>query len=151
MTPSSCYERRLSGVIVVVLPVYFLFEPYFFTPWPSPENSTQFCLAAFDVPVASPPPHFTIYFYPVKSEQKRKKRERVKIQKKLAFPSVYRRTSLALFSLLVNISNQDASSGRVSYFTFFFDIGFLFFLSGSPCYCALASKDGLPTAVEKEK
>ena len=76
MTPSSCYERRLSGVIVVVLPVYFLFEPYFFTPWPSPENSTQFCLAAFDVPVASPPPHFTIYFYPVKSEQKRKKRER---------------------------------------------------------------------------
>ena len=58
---------------------------------------------------------------------KKEKRERVKIKKKLAFQSVYRRTSLALFSLLVNISNQDASSGRVSYFTFFFDIGFLFF------------------------
>ena len=98
-----------------------------------------------------PLPILQFIFIPSKVNKK-EKRERVKIKKKLAFPSVYRRTSLALFSLLVNISNQDASSGRVSYFTFFFDIGFLFFsLWLSLCYCALASKDGLPTAVEKEK
>ena len=73
-----------------------------------------------------PLPILQFIFIPSKVNKK-EKRERVKIKKKLAFPSVYRRTSLALFSLLVNISNQDASSGRVSYFTFFFDIGFLFF------------------------
>ena len=152
MTPSSCYERRLSGVIVVVLPVYFLFEPYFFTPWPSPENSTQFCLAAFDVPVASPPPHFTIYFYPVKSEQKRKERES-KNKKKTSFSICLPKN---VFSIVFIVGKHFKSrcqqrSCVVFYFLLWHWLSFFFSLALLAIVLWPAKMDSLPRSKRKSE